>query len=154
MNATTYQTPLILDPIGYIINEVAEAEIPHKRSEIIAELILFEHLTSALDGIEEYSHLFVLFWMHKVAPQEFCAKVHPRGRKELPLTGVLATRGRNHPNPIGLAVVELLERNANRLKVRRLDAFNGTPILDIKPYDHYDVFTDIRVPEWWDRLRR
>ena len=90
--------------------------------------------------------------MHRVNIQEYRAKIHPRGRKELPLTGVLATRGRNHPNPLGLAVVELLERNANRLKVRRLDAFNGTPIIDIKPYDPYDVFPDIRVPDWWHRL--
>ncbi len=154
MNSTTYEGPITLASIGYIKTDTAETDIPHKRSEIIAELILFEHLTSALDGIEEYSHLFVLFWMHKVNPQEFCMKVHPRGREELPLTGVLATRGRNHPNPIGLAVVELLERNANRLKVRRLDAFNGTPIIDIKPYDHYDVFTDIRVPQWWNQLTK
>jgi tRNA-Thr(GGU) m(6)t(6)A37 methyltransferase TsaA len=149
-----HSAPITLDPIGYIKTEVAEADIPHKRAEIIAELVLFEHLTAALDGIEEYSHLFVLFWMHKVTPQAFCAKVHPRGREELPLTGVLATRGRSRPNPIGLAVVELLERDANRLKVRRLDALNGTPILDIKPYDPYDVFTDIRTPQWWSQLRR
>ena len=146
-----HKAPITFEPIGYVKTEAADGDIPCKRREIIAELILLEHLTSALDGIEAYSHLFVLFWMHKATPQEFCLKIHPRGKEELPLTGVLATRGRNHPNPIGLAVVELLERNANRLKVRRLDAFNGTPIIDIKPYDHYDVFTQIRVPEWWPR---
>lgn len=146
--------PITLQPIGYVRTDIADADIPRRRSQILSELILLESYTEALDGIEEYSHLFVLFWMHRVNIQEYRAKIHPRGRKELPLTGVLATRGRNHPNPLGLAVVELLERNANRLKVRRLDAFNGTPIIDIKPYDLYDVFPDIRVPDWWHRLRQ
>jgi tRNA (adenine37-N6)-methyltransferase len=76
-------------------------------------------------------------------------RVHPRGDETLPLTGVFAARGRNHPNPIGLAVVELLERDGPHLTVKRLDAYDGTPILDIKPYDHYDVFTEIEVPAWF-----
>jgi tRNA (Thr-GGU) A37 N-methylase len=79
--------------------------------------------------------------------------VHPRGDDALPLTGVLASRGRGHPNPIGLAVVDLCKVDRLRLTVRRLDAYDGTPVLDIKPYDRYDAYTDIRVPEWL-RLRQ
>ena len=63
-------------------------------------------------------------------------------------------RTRNRPNPIGLAVVDLLGISGNRLTVRRLDAYAGTPVLDIKPYDHYDVFEDIRVPDWSNSARR
>jgi tRNA (Thr-GGU) A37 N-methylase len=63
--------------------------------------------------------------MHKINPKDYRAKVHPRGRDDLPLTGVLATRGCTHPNPIGLAVVELFGEKGNRLKVRRLDDYNG-----------------------------
>ena len=73
---------------------------------------------------------------------------HPRGYPALPLGGLFAARGRNHPNSIGLAVVELIERTGAVLTVRRLDAYDNTPILDIKPYDDYDVFPDIKVPEW------
>jgi tRNA (Thr-GGU) A37 N-methylase len=75
-----------------------------------------------------------------------------RGHEDLPLTGVLSTRGRDRPNPIGLAVVEWLGRTGHCLQVRRLDAYDGTPVIDIKPYDPYDVFTDLRVPDWWYRL--
>jgi tRNA (adenine37-N6)-methyltransferase len=144
---------ITLNPIGYVKTNVADADIPRQRAQILSELVILDDYSEALEGIEAYSHLFVLFWMHQVAMQDYRAKVHPRGRDDLPLTGVLATRARAHPNPIGLAVVELLERHANRLKVRRLDAYHGTPILDLKPYDPYDQVQDIRVPDWWARLR-
>jgi len=106
----------------------------------------------ALTGIADYSHLVVLFWMHRIAEPPPLL-VHPRGDDALPLTGVLASRGRGHPNPIGLAVVDLCKVDRLRLTVRRLDAYDGTPVLDIKPYDRYDAYTDIRVPEWL-RLRQ
>jgi tRNA-methyltransferase O len=83
--------------------------------------------------------------MDRVVGADFVPKVRPRERTDLPLIGVLATRGRQCPNPIGLAVVELLERRDARLRVRRLDAYAGTPVIDIKPYDSYDVFTEIKL---------
>lgn len=147
-----HASPIILKPIGYVGTDVLDEDVPRKRAEMVSNLCILDEYAEALDGIDEYSHLFVLFWMHKAPPQDFHLKTHPRGREDLPLTGVLATRGRNHPNPIGLAVVELLERQGNRLQVKHLDAFDGSPILDIKPYDPYDVFTDIRVPAWWGHL--
>lgn len=92
--------------------------------------------------------------MHKVSLKETRVfKLHPRGRTDLEKVGVFATRNRNRPNPIGLAVVEILERRGNSLKVRALDALDGTPVLDIKPYDPIDVKNDIRVPAWWHKLR-
>jgi tRNA-Thr(GGU) m(6)t(6)A37 methyltransferase TsaA len=142
-----------LEPIGYVETGLSQAGTSVARTELVSELVVYERYTECLDGIEGYSHLFVLFWMHKTPPGDFQAKVHPRGRQDLPLTGVLATRMRNHPNPIGLAVVELLRRKNNRLTVRRLDAYPGSPVMDIKPYDHYDVVTDISVPAWWTSLR-
>jgi len=62
---------------------------------------------------------------------------------------VFCARGRERPNPIGLAVVELLKRNKNVLTVKALDAYDGSPILDIKPYDQYDAVTGLRVAAWW-----
>lgn len=139
---------ITMEPIGWVRTDVPDEEVPRRRREIVSTVILRPGLEEALTGIEEFSHLFVLFWMHRVARDGTPLVVHPRGDAALPLTGVLATRGRNRPNPIGLAVVELLARAANRLTVRRLDAFDGTPVLDIKPYDHYDVFTELRLPAW------
>ena len=63
--------------------------------------------------------------------------------------GVFCARGPERPYPIGLAVVELLKRDKNVLTVKALDAYDGTSVLDIKPYDYYDAITGFRVPEWW-----
>jgi tRNA-Thr(GGU) m(6)t(6)A37 methyltransferase TsaA len=144
---------IVVRPIGYVRTDVPDEEIRHRRREIRAEIVLDEDLAPALDGIEDFSHLFVLFWLHRVPPEETQRrKVHPRGRMDLPLVGVLATRGRSRPNPIGLAVVELLGRSGPVLEVRGLDAYDGTPVLDIKPYDSYDVVPHPRVPAWWVQL--
>jgi tRNA (Thr-GGU) A37 N-methylase len=67
---------------------------------------------------------------------------------DMPLLGVFATRTNLRPNPIGLTLVELIKAEGNTLTVRGLDAFDGTPVLDVKPYD----FWDAKVPDWWKRL--
>jgi tRNA-Thr(GGU) m(6)t(6)A37 methyltransferase TsaA len=126
---------------------VADEDVASQRRKIVSDITILPEYASALTGIEEYSHLIVLFWMDR-APPKSSLLVHPRGNQSLPLTGTLASRGRSHPNPIGLAVVELLARQDVRLTVKQLDAFHGTPVIDIKPYDYYDVHTNIRVPEW------
>jgi len=81
-------------------------------------------------------------------------KVHPRGREDMPLLGVFATRTSRRPNPVGLTLVELLKVEGNVLTVRGLDAFDGTPVLDIKPFDQRDMVEGARVPEWWMRLEK
>lgn len=136
--------------IGVVRTVVADEDISRRRREIVSTVEIFEEYAPALTGIEAYSHLFVLFYMHRAtSPASWL--VHPRRNADIPLTGALASRGRNHPNRIGLAVVELLARDGRRLSVRRLDAYAGTPVLDLKPYDHYDVFADISVPDWFTR---
>ncbi len=144
--------PIVLNPIGFVRHGVPEADIPRLRAEMVCEIWIEDAYAEACTGLEGYSHLIVLFWMHRCDPARYRPRVHPRGREELPLVGVLATRGRDRPNPVGLAVVELLEYREQCLRVRRLDAYDGTPVIDIKPYDPYDVFTDLRVPDWWQRL--
>ncbi|RME35727.1 MAG: tRNA (N6-threonylcarbamoyladenosine(37)-N6)-methyltransferase TrmO [Gammaproteobacteria bacterium] len=136
-------------PIGHVEHAVPDDEVPRRRRDLVCDVVLAPELAPALDGIEDYSHIFVLFWMHRLAGGPCRLRVHPRGREDLPLTGVLATRSPHRPNPVGLAVCELLERRDYRLTVRRLDAFNGTPVIDIKPYDLYDRVERPRVPEWW-----
>jgi tRNA-Thr(GGU) m(6)t(6)A37 methyltransferase TsaA len=79
-------------------------------------------------------------------------KVHPRGRVDLPLVGSLATRTNLRPNPLGLTLVELVKVESNILTVRGLDAFNGTPVLDLKPYDFWDTPKNAKVPNWWRKL--
>ncbi|MEM4297116.1 MAG: tRNA (N6-threonylcarbamoyladenosine(37)-N6)-methyltransferase TrmO [Nitrososphaerota archaeon] len=145
---------IVMKPIGYVKTEAGEEELRRRRKDIVSEIYIDEEFVEGLEGIEEYSHLFVIFWMHKVPKEEKKLKVHPRGREDLPLVGIFATRGRSRPNPIGLAVVELLERDRERLKVRALDAIDGTPVLDIKPYDYIDVMKEVRVPRWWLEIHK
>ncbi len=141
-------------PIGKVRCKFSEDEIRTKRSSIVSEIIIDTPYVKALDGLESYSHLFVIFYMHKVPQQETkTLNVHPRGRTDVEKVGVFATRTRTRPNPIGLAVVELLERHGHVLKVQGLDALDGTPVLDIKPYDHIDAKKNIRVPKWWYKIR-
>lgn len=136
-----------LKPIGTVVCDVPDDEIGRRRRTLESTIVIDDQFRDALLGIEQYSHLIVLFWMHRAGEPE-SMRVHPRGDTALPVTGVLASRGRSHPNPVGLAVVELVAVDDCRLQVRRLDAYDGTPIIDIKPYDHYDAYTDIRVPSW------
>jgi|SRR5450759_914140 tRNA (adenine37-N6)-methyltransferase len=119
------------------------------RRDIVAEIVVREDLAVALTGIEEWSHLIILFWMDQLAGKPDRLTTHPRHRADLPEVGVFCARGPERPNPIGLAVVELLKRDKNVLTVKALDAYDGTPVLDIKPYDYYDAITGFRVPEWW-----
>lgn len=143
-----------MQPIGIVKNDVPDEEVPRRRAEMISQIIIDDQWADALTGIEEYSHIFILFWMHKKPDTPVEQLIHPRGDKDLPLSGVLATRVRNRPNPIGMAVAELLSRDGNKLTVKRLDAYDGTPILDLKPYDDYDAVKSIQVPEWWAKRCR
>jgi tRNA-Thr(GGU) m(6)t(6)A37 methyltransferase TsaA len=142
-----------MKPIGYVRRESkARAEDIRDRS-FISKIVIRRNLLKALEGIEGFSHVYVIFFMHKVTEEEKrTLKTHPRGRTDLPLLGILATRNSLRPNPIGLTLVELLERRNNVLFVRGLDAFNGTPVLDVKGADSWDMTANTRVPDWRKKL--
>lgn len=120
---------------------------------MVSELILDAILEEATEGLEQFSHIIVIFCMHKVPlERDIPTKVHPRGRQDLPLVGLLATRTPYRPNPIGMSVVRLLERQRNVLKVKGLDAIDGTPVIDIKPYLPRDSVVDATFPQWVAKL--
>ncbi len=136
-----------LKPIGFVKTKGIGRE--NKEVSKVSEIILRDDLAEALEGIEDFSHLFVIFWMHKISNEDIkTMKVHPRGRTDIPLQGAFATRTPNRPNPIGLTLVELLKVEGNVVTVLGLDAFEGTPILDMKPFDYRDRAESARVPEW------
>ncbi len=145
--------PITLTPIGVVHNEVTGPK--HEGWEdVVSELVLAQELGAALDGLEDFSHVLVLTWLHKVPSEKrSLLRIHPRDRQDLPLVGVLATHTQYRPNPIGVSIVPLVERRGNVLVVRGLDAMDGTPVLDIKPHSPYHLpagpFT---VPEWQPRL--
>ena len=146
-----FQEKIVLNPIGYVKTEAVGDEVKDKSRT--SQIVLRDNLVEALDCITGFSHLFVLFWLSQIPDeQRMIMKVHPRGRMDMPLLGVFATRTNLRPNPIGLTLVELLKVEGNTLTVRGLDAFDGTPILDIKPFDSWDTAKNARVPDWWIKL--
>ena len=144
---------ITLKPIGVVRTEAVGDEVKDKKR--LSKILVDCELTSALDGISGFSHVFVLFWLHEITSKEReTLKVHPRGRRDLPLLGVFGTRTNLRPNPIGLTLCELVKVEGNVLTVRGLDAFNGTPVLDVKPYDSWDCAANARMPEWWMKLEK
>lgn len=148
------QAPIVLRPIATVKNNVKEMG---KRdwAQVVSELVFDPSFKDAIDGLEDFSHIIVLFWMHR-SPAWQCSmsKIHPQMRPDLPLVGVLATRSPVRPNPLGMAVVRLLERRGNLLKVIGLDAIDGTPVVDIKPYLPKDPAAPARVPDWVHKLHQ
>ena len=135
----------------------SEFKNPHRKGrgektdfrDLISEIVVEPDLSSYLDGLDDYSHIIVLYWLHKRHPGKAPSKVHPGGNPAHPMTGLFATRSPDRPNPVGKTTVRLLQRHDNVLTVQGLDAIDGTPILDIKPYiPGYDSVEDARVPPW------
>lgn len=141
---------IILKPVGQVRNDIKE-KMRHGWGEVESVITIDPHLNASLDGIEDFSHIIVLFWMHQTTGN-VPVKVHPQGREDLPLIGVFATRAPHRPNSIGITVVKLLERKGNSLKVVGLDAIDGSPVLDIKPYLPKDCITETQQADWVSKL--
>lgn len=142
-----------ITPIGFVRRKMKKEDVKDK--SLVCSIVVKEGYGKALDGIEDFSHIYVIFWMHEISDAERkTLKTHPRGRIDLPLLGVFATRSPLRPNPIGLTIVELLKRKGNILTVRGLDAFDGTPVLDVKPCNHWDLVENVKVPKWWVKLEK
>lgn len=104
----------------------------------------------ALAGLTEFSHVEVLFFMDQVEPQKIEVSArHPRNNPEWPKIGIFAQRGKNRPNQIGLTVCEILKVEGSKLHLKGLDAVEGTPVLDIKPWmSEFGPRGPVRQPEW------
>ena len=146
---TNKSSGMTLKAIG-VVKSVTKQPARRSWEKTISDIVVDSSLTEALDGLDEFSHIIVIYWMHQVARLgQVPTKVRPMGRREVPVVGLFATRSPNRPNPIGIATVRLLKRQDNLLKVEGLDAFDGTPVIDIKPYiPGYDSSTNAKVPSW------
>jgi tRNA-Thr(GGU) m(6)t(6)A37 methyltransferase TsaA len=121
--------------------------------EMESRIVLDGQWAEGLRGLEGFSHLVVIFWLDRPNQAEVPLQVHPEAKEDMPLVGLFATRTPLRPNPIGLTSVELLSVEGTTLRVRGLDAFDGTPVLDIKPYlIRGDLKPDASVPGWLRQL--
>jgi tRNA-Thr(GGU) m(6)t(6)A37 methyltransferase TsaA len=133
----------IVNPIGWI-----------KRQGEQTFLEILPQFTAALEGIADFSHVWVLYWFHANDNSEArqTLQVHPRRDPGIPLTGVFAARAPLRPNPIALTACRLLTVSGNILEVADLDAREDTPLLDIKPYiPQGDSIPEAVTPEWIKR---
>jgi tRNA-Thr(GGU) m(6)t(6)A37 methyltransferase TsaA len=146
---------VVLQPIGIVKNRIKEP-MPDGWAEVESRIVLRPELQPMLLNLGDYSHLIVVFWPHLV-PEEIRGsqpQLHPRDDPNYPLMGVFATRSQTRPNPILVTPVRLLKVKENTLTVRGLDAIDGTPVLDIKPYfPFFDRIEDARVPDWVARAQ-
>jgi tRNA-Thr(GGU) m(6)t(6)A37 methyltransferase TsaA len=140
-----------LKPIGFVRTKASLEELKHRVAR--SEIVVNKRYDKGLEGISGFSHIFVLYWMNKTSETERnVLTVHPRHHMNIPKQGIFATRSRFRPNPIGLTIVKLLKKTGDKLVVKGLDAYDGTPVLDLKPYDYWDRLEKIRVPDWWKKL--
>jgi tRNA-Thr(GGU) m(6)t(6)A37 methyltransferase TsaA len=122
-----------------------------ERTDQATRIRVFEKYADGLLGLDQWSHVNVFYWFDKndSVEKRGVLQVHPRGDANNPLTGVFACRAPVRPNLIALTVCKILAVEKNVLTVDQIDAFDGTPVIDLKPLIPPDVnHRDIRVPEW------
>lgn len=144
-----------LTPIAFVRNS-RTTPIDDNWNEIISEIELAEHIpTEAILHLSDFSHLEIIFYFDKVDETSIVFSGHPRGNKNYPLTGIFAQRKKDRPNKLGLCTVELIDVKERHLKVKRLDAIDGTPVLDIKPvFKEFLPVGAIKQPAWTSDLMK
>lgn len=120
---------------------------PHGFEDVFGEVEVFENFEPGLDDIDGFSHIILIFVFHESLERKLYAHPPFDSKKR----GIFATRSPHRPNPVGMTVVKLEGREENILKISGLDMFEGTPILDIKPYTPRE-FKENALYGWLDRL--
>jgi tRNA-Thr(GGU) m(6)t(6)A37 methyltransferase TsaA len=128
--AENAQEKIEFTPIGYVENDYLEPEYREEVYEKVSKIVLREDLVDGLYRVAELEKLYILFYFSR---SEGYKLIHRR-RYDGEMSGVFASRSPYRPNGIGLTLVDLLKVEGNVLHVKGLDAINGTPVLDIKPY--------------------
>ena len=137
-------------PIGVVKGPVTEMSRGNW-ARVDSEIHIEPDYVGGLRGLEGFSHIIVVFYLHQIGSFDPRAQLlrRPRGMAQMHEVGVFAQRTKYRPNPIGVTAVELRNISGNVLAVRGLDALDGTPVLDIKPYiPAFDRVAEPRTPAW------
>ena len=146
-----------VEPVGFVKGGRKEATDDHWADSLSTiEIDASGFAPAALDGIEAFSHLEVVFLFDRVKVTEIERGArHPRGREDWPKVGIFAQRGKNRPNRLGVSVCRLVARRGLSLEVEGLDAIDGTPVLDVKPVmKGFQPRGAIREPVWASEIMR
>ncbi|UCD32388.1 MAG: tRNA (N6-threonylcarbamoyladenosine(37)-N6)-methyltransferase TrmO [Desulfobacterales bacterium] len=112
---------------------------------------IFEKFKDALLGLDEFSHITVCYWFHENdnPDNRKILQVHPRKDKKNPLTGVFATHSSVRPNLIAITICQILAIHGNKIQIDKIDAFDGSPVIDVKCFIPSSVSkSDVRLPAW------
>ena len=142
---------ITLTAIGYVRGgraETVDDNWGHVRAEI--ELDGARFTPEAVAGLESFSHLIVVTYLHKVKPGSIeTGARHPRENPAWPKVGIFSQRGKNRPNRLGVSTCRILGVNGLKIRVQGLDAVDGTPVLDLKPHmTGFEPRGEIREPDW------
>lgn len=152
LSTVNAMSELGFEPIGIVEKGIPRTRWRHLAKSkylLVSRIRIFQKYAEGLLGLDDYSHLIVVWRMH--TESEVRLRVRPWRRSNMPEIGIFASRFPPRPNHLGVTVAELIEMRSNKLRVRGLDAWTGSPVLDVKPYDYYDVVKTPRVPQWFKR---
>ena len=144
----------VFQPIG-IVRSNRDKMSEGRWAEVESRIELDPVYAQGLAGLGEFSHVVVVFHLDRIPPFDPAKQLtrNPRGMEDLPPVGVFAQRTKFRPNPIGVTTVELVKVEPGGIVVRGLDALDGTPVLDIKPYiPAFERKEDVRLPAWVGRM--
>ena len=152
---------IVLQPIGLVRTSASKDDVRLRSKESEAIIEIRPEFQEALEGLEGFSHIFVISYFDQLRPEQIGPlRVKPRrlllkgfSLEELPMVGVFAIDSPTRPNPIGLSLVRLVKIDGKKLIVRGLDCFDGTPVLDIKPYRPDYRAEDYELAHWYRTLR-
>lgn len=141
--------------IGVVSSPVKDG-VDTQWGEVTSEIQIQQQFKGSLKGLETFSHAIIVFYMHRSTFNlETDLQRKPQGRDDMPSIGIFSQRAKHRPNPIGITVVAIVSVNDDSLKVKGLDAIDGSPVLDIKPYyPVFDLKEEALTPKWVDLLMK
>jgi tRNA-Thr(GGU) m(6)t(6)A37 methyltransferase TsaA len=151
------QPTFVMKPIGTVHCTRNQPTDDHwSREETVIELDASQFTPDALAGLDDFSHLCVLYVMHAVDEGDVeTAARHPRNRADWPKVGIFAQRAKRRPNRIGLSCARILGIDGLRVRIGDLDAIDGTPVLDLKPWvQEFGPRGEVKQPAWMGELMR
>jgi tRNA-Thr(GGU) m(6)t(6)A37 methyltransferase TsaA len=143
----------IVRPIGIVEKGTQREKVQRttkSRYQITSRIRIFDEFAGGLEGIDAYSHLMIIWLMHR--ERELKMKIKPWNRNDMPEVGIFSTRFPPRPNHIAISIAQLTAISQCTLTLRGLDAWKGSPVLDIKPYDYWDIVKDPKVPKWFKKF--
>lgn len=145
-----------LSPIAFVRSS-REAVKDDNWGEVESVIELISEIDAdALDGIEQFSHLEIVYYFHRVKPRKIVTGArHPRNNRDWPKCGIFAQRGKNRPNRLGASIARLVHRKGKKITVLGLDAIDGSPVLDIKPVmQEFLPREPVKQPAWSSELMK